>query len=282
MIRPALLALLLAAAPAAAQEGSALESLSDEMTGDAPADPAAMGAAVRQLSAHEGEMVMDLELVMRAAPNPVPDAAPEAMRESLRFEPFQIVDEIFDDDLVFVMRAGPTDWSRPDAEGAEAGNCAAQRVLSPLGRDQMRTMGILMAGNGLRPGRVLRSEWCRARSTAEMLVEGFGLIDPAHAETLPVERLAAANPLERDPAADVAALRAALMAWDGPEAGDAEGPLLVVTHFDTIEALTRFRVYEGEILIFDPDREGRVLGYIRLRSAAPDPGRYGVAATEEE
>ena len=282
MIRAALAALLLAAAPAAAQQqASPLESLADEMAGESPATPGAMGAAVRQLSAHEGEMVMDIELVMRSAIDPVPDAAPEAIRESLRFEPFQIVDEMFDDDLVFVMRAGPTDWSRPDAESATADNCAAQRIQTPLGLDQMRSMGILMSGNGLRPGHILRSEWCRAGSTADKLVEGFAMIDPDHAAALPVERVAAANPLESDPAADVEALRERLMAWDGPEEGDAEGPLLLITHYDTIEALTNFRVYEGEILIFDPDRGGRILGYIRLRSAAPDEGRYGLGPAPE-
>ena len=280
MIRYALLALLLAA-PAAAQESSALESLAGDMTRAAPGTPEAMGAAVRQLSAHEGEMVADIELVMRSAPNPVPDAAPASVRDSLRFEPFQIIDELFDDDLVFVMRAGPTDPSRPDAETASAENCATQRILTPLGRDQMRSMGILMSGNGLRPGRILRSEWCRSRDTASALTEGFALIDPEHGDALPIELAAIAGPLGREPAADVTALRERLMAWDGPQEGDAEGPLLVITHFDTIEALTNFRVYEGEILIFDPDRGGRVLGYIRLRSAAPDEGRFGLSIAED-
>ena len=269
MIRAALLVLLLAA-PAVAQETAGAEALSDDT---ARADPAAMGAAMRQLSAHEGEMVMDLELVMRAAPGPVPDAAPEAMRESLRFEPFQIVDELFDDDLVFVMRAGPTDWSVPAADDSD--DCAAQRALTPLGRERMRAMGILMAGNGLRPGRIAASGQCRAGTTADMLREGFALIDPG-AAAIPAERLAAADPAGPGPAADIRDLRERLMAWDGPGPGDAAGPLLAITDFDAIEALTRFRVYEGEILIFDPDRGGRILGYVRLRSAAPDAGRFGV------
>ena len=274
MIRAALLALLIAA-PAAAQDAAPAAPPASAAAGGA--GPGAMGAGIRQLSAHEGEMTMDLELVMRAAPATVRPAAPEAARESLRFEPFQIVDELFDDDLVFVMRAGPADppGADPARAAAAAGDCAAQRDLSPLGRDRMRAMGILMAGNGLRPGRVLHSERCRARGTAEALAEGFALIDPG-AAPIPAAPLPAANPLGRGPAADVAALRARVMAWDGPEGGDAAGPLLVVTHFATIEALTTFRTYEGEILILDPDRAGRILGYVRLRSAAPDAGRFGV------
>ena len=66
--------------------------------------------------------------------------------------------------------------------------------------------------------------------------------------------------------------------WDG---GDGDGPLLLITHFENVEAATRFRVYEGEILVVDPKRNGRVLGYVRLGSARPDPIRYDpeVAAT---
>jgi phosphohistidine phosphatase SixA len=158
-------------------------------------------------------------------------------------------------------------------------DCDNQRIMTPLGEERMRSMGILMAGNGLRPGRIATSERCRAGATADMLREGFALIDP-EADPVPAERLAAANPAGQDPAGDVAALRERLMAWDGPGEGDADGPLLVVSHFDAIEALTRFRVYEGEILIFDPDRGGRVLGYIRLRSAAPDAGRFGGPASD--
>ncbi len=70
------------------------------------------------------------------------------------------------------------------------------------------------------------------------------------------------------------------MAWDGPQEGDQAGPLLVITHYDVIDALTAFHTYEGEILIFDPDRGGRVLGYIRLRSAAPDAARFGIPVTD--
>lgn len=31
-----------------------------------------------------------------------------------------------------------------------------------------------------------------------------------------------------------------------------------------------YRVYEGEALVVDPRRDGRVIGYFRLRNAGPD------------
>ncbi|KIT14787.1 hypothetical protein [Jannaschia aquimarina] len=68
-----------------------------------------------------------------------------------------------------------------------------------------------------------------------------------------------------------AALRDVVLEWDG---GTGQGPLLVITHFPNVEAMTRFRIYEGAMMIVDPNRDGRVLGYLRLGSAEPDPIRY--------
>ena len=72
-------------------------------------------------------------------------------------------------------------------------------------------------------------------------------------------------------APNVTALRERILGWDG---GNGSGPLLIVTHFTNIDELTEFHVYEGEILVLDPKRDGRVLGYLRLRSAGPDVGHF--------
>ena len=45
----------------------------------------------------------------------------------------------------------------------------------------------------------------------------------------------------------------------------ARGPLLAILHFTDIEELTNFSVYEGEMVMIDPKRDNRVLGYVRLR-----------------
>ena len=68
-------------------------------------------------------------------------------------------------------------------------------------------------------------------------------------------------------------LRDLVTTWDG---GNGDGPLLVISHFTNIQGLTEFAVYEGEMLVLDPDRENRVLGYVRLRTASPDVGHFNI------
>ena len=80
-------------------------------------------------------------------------------------------------------------------------------------------------------------------------------------------------------APDVTGLRELITNWDG-QVGD--GPLLLISHFTNIEELTNFQVFEGEMLMIDPDRDNRVIGYLRLRSAAPDVGHFDVEEAELE
>jgi hypothetical protein len=234
-----------------------------------------MGAGINRVSDDMGEMVADIGLVLSRSPGGAANVSPEALDDALRFEPFDLVGALERDDLVLLMRHGPTDWSERDRKDVAPGDCGDQRVMTPLGEEQMRSMGILMAGNGLRPGKVIASEWCRNQQTLDRVLEGFALVDPAYAEAVPVETSADLNLLlSLQGAPDVTAMREAILAWDGPEEGDPEGPLLMISHFTNIAELTEFHVYEGEALIVDPRRDGRVLGYLRLRSAAPDEGHF--------
>src|SRR5687767_14442847 len=65
-----------------------------------PGDPAPV-ASVTQLSTYVGEMALTIE---------APAAHPE--RETLRFEPWDMLDDLFRTDIVLLMRHGPTDWSK--------------------------------------------------------------------------------------------------------------------------------------------------------------------------
>ena len=243
---------------------------------------AEMGAGINRLADGMGEMVADIGLVLRRAPAGTEDVSPEALDDVLRFAPFAVARELARDDLVLLMRHGPTDWSRRDLKDVRPADCANQRVMTPLGEERMRAMGILMAGNGLRPGKVVASEWCRNQQTLARLLEGFALVDPLYAAAVPVETDADLNLLlSLRGAPDVTAMRAAILAWDGPEPGGPDGPLLMVSHFTNIAELTDVHVYEGEALVLDPRRGGRVIGHLRLRSAAPDVGHFepGESAT---
>ena len=248
MRAPALAALLLAALPVVAQE-------SDE-------NPEWEGK-IEPVSGFTGQMSMTME-------TDVPEDM--AVEEVIRFEPWQMLDDLFRDDLVFLMRSGPSDWDVVDDPAADAQDCESQRLLTETGQDQMRQLGALLVVNGLKPGQVSMSHWCRAQQTYLALEEGMVDADMNALDGMGAGMDAALDPLvaESGPA-EIDALRELILNWNG---GDGDGPLLLITHFENIEALTRFRVYEGEMLILDPTRGGRVLGYLRLGSATPDLVRF--------
>ena len=215
--------------------------------------------AIVTVSPHMGEMSADL------APGP-------AGRDALRFEPIDMLDDLFRTDIVLLMRHGPTDWSKLDIKDVAPTDCPNQRVLSPQGQIDMVNLGILLAGNGIRPSHIAVSEWCRGQQTLAALQTGFAMIAPEYAKTVTVETDADLDLLlATNGAPTVTKLRERISDWSGK---DASGPLLIISHFTNIDELTEFHVYEGEILILDPKRGNRVLGYLRLKSANPDIGHF--------
>lgn len=225
----------------------------------------------QQLSTHMGEMQSEL-------------VAPGAQRtepETLRFEPWQMIEEMFTrDDVVYLMRHGPTDWSKLDVKDVAPTDCANQRVMSDQGRIDMRNLGILMAHNDIAPGRIVVSQWCRNQQTLDALLEGIASVNPEMAAELRATALTDDDLnllLSLQGAPDVTGLRERISAWDG---GDGAGPLLIISHFTNIEELTTYHVYEGETLVLDPGRDNRVIGYFRLRSAGPDVGHFNVEADD--
>lgn len=196
--------------------------------------------------------------------------------DRLRFEPWQLVDEMFlRDDVVFLMRHGPTDWSVRDPKRVDPSDCGKTRVLSAQGWRDMTNFGALLAYNEVLPSRILVSEWCRNQQTVDAMLAGARGVDAAATADIEVRTEPALNLLlHLDGAPNVSGMRRIVSSWDGPEEGD--GPLLLVSHYTNIEELTEFRVYEGEVLVLDPDRDNRVLGYLRLESAGPDVGHFDV------
>ncbi|MEM8802639.1 MAG: ester cyclase, partial [Pseudomonadota bacterium] len=217
---------------------------------------------VRQISAHIGEMAMTLE------------AGGMDIEDTLRFEPFQALDEMFErDDVVFLMRHGPTDWSKLDEKDVAPTDCANQRVMVEDGKERMRELGTLLAWWTIDPSELVVSEWCRNRQTLEAMMEGFDRIDPEISANMPVTVDGDVNLLlSLQGAKDVSSLRERISSWEGNPERD--GPLMIITHYTNIEELTQFRVFEGEILVLDPKRDNQVLGYLRLASASPDVGHF--------
>jgi phosphohistidine phosphatase SixA len=130
------------------------------------------------------------------------------------------------------------------------GDCATQRNLSAAGRTQATEIGEFLRSHGFGPTRIVSSQWCRCRDTAELLALG------------PVEELPALNSLvsyPREGRAMTADVRAWILAQDLSE------PLLLVTHQVNIGALVREYPDEGEIIVVKPAADGTldVLGTIR-------------------
>lgn len=221
---------------------------------------------IEQVSTHMGEMTAEM-----------PDAGP-GLDDRLVFEPFQMVDELTTrDDIVFLMRHGPTDWSKLDVKNVAPTDCVNQRIMSPDGRKDMENLGLLLGANLLFPSQIIVSEWCRNQQTLESLKVGFNQVIEGVGDEFVVETDPDLNLLlSLQGAPDVKAMREKISAWDGGSSRRdvIKGPLLMISHFTNIQELTNFSVFEGEILVVDPKRDNRVIGYLRLKSAAPDIGHF--------
>lgn len=122
-------------------------------------------------------------------------------------------------------------------------DCATQRNLNAAGRTQARRIGAALAAAGAVPDRILTSQWCRTRETAELLGLGpvadwpvlnsfFGEMPNEPAQTLELRRYLAEE-----------------------AAGER---LLLVTHQVNITALTGIVPRSGEIVVMSRDDLGRL------------------------
>lgn len=220
--------------------------------------------AIRQISTNVGEMRTTLSDDLYGD-------------DSIVFEPFQMAEEMFNrDDLVYLMRHGPTDWSKRDVNNVAPTDCENQRIMTDEGRGQMARLAQILGANDVWPSQIVVSQWCRNEQTLRSMIEGFSRVDPQMAVDIPIEVDGEVNLLlSLQGAADVVSLRDRISNWDGNS--DQPGPLLIISHYTNIEELTSFRIFEGEALVIDPKRNNRVVGYYRLQSAGPDEGHFADA-----
>ena len=126
------------------------------------------------------------------------------------------------------------------------GDCTTQRNLDERGRAQARAIGEAFESRGIAVGKVLSSQWCRTRETADLAFPGRTETNPAF------------NSFFEDRSSEpetTAAARAILKDWKGP------GVLVVVTHQVNIQALTGISPASGEgIIIAMRNGTAEVLG----------------------
>lgn len=136
-----------------------------------------------------------------------------------------------------------------DPPGFRLDDCATQRNLDEVGRDQARRIGQAFRERGIRVGRVLSSRWCRARDTARL---AFG--EPV--QEVEVFDSFFGTPQRRE--ARTADARQLLRQWRGP------GVLVVITHQVNITALTGVFPAPGEAVVLNVrDADLPLLGRIR-------------------
>ncbi len=128
-----------------------------------------------------------------------------------------------------------------DPAGFRLGDCATQRNLSDEGRAQARALGDALGAAiraaGVPVVRILSSQWCRARETADLL--GLG----------PVKEEVGLNSFFGDPGQRQPVLeRLNNRLTDLPD-----GITVMVTHQVVITAVTGMTVGSGGAVLYDPE-----------------------------
>jgi phosphohistidine phosphatase SixA len=142
------------------------------------------------------------------------------------------------DGYVALIRHASAPGPAGDPADYKLDDCATQRNLSEQGRAEARALGEHFRMQQVKVGKIISSEWCRCRQTAELMNIG------------PVEVATTFNNAfvlnARRDALTVGA-RATIGAWRGP------GTLVVVTHGQNIMAMLGIHPREGEVIVVTPD-----------------------------
>lgn len=141
-----------------------------------------------------------------------------------------------------------------DPPNFRLGDCSTQRNLSDGGRQQAREIGAFLRDEGFVGVRLVSSQWCRCRETAELLDVGS------------VEELPSLNSLVSYPR-DRGEMTAATQQWLLDQ--DLSEPLLLVTHQINIGALVSAYPDEGEIVVVRPADDGALAVIGTIRAVAP-------------
>ena len=129
------------------------------------------------------------------------------------------------------------------------GDCSTQRNLDERGREQARAIGDAFRSRGIAFDRVLTSQWCRTRETANLLDLG------------PVADAPALNSFFRD-----RSTRDRQTEETRDLIAATPGSLMLVTHQVNISALTGRFTRSGEVLVVRLEEDGgaEVLGSILI------------------
>lgn len=144
---------------------------------------------------------------------------------------------------IILMRHSQTVAGVGDPAGFKLGDCATQRNLNKKGVQQAKRVGAALKSAGIRIGKVLVSEWCRADDTARHILEAAGLDKVPRKKFWPLN-----NAWDDDSRIDeqVAAIRSELANWRGP------GALLMISHGVTIGPAVGRSTTQGGFFVIEP------------------------------
>ena len=142
------------------------------------------------------------------------------------------------DGHVALIRHASAPGPAGDPADYQLDDCATQRNLSEQGRAEARALGERFRAQRVKVGKIVSSQWCRCRQTADLMNIG-------PVENAPTFNNAFVLNAMRD--ALTAGARETIGAWRGP------GTLVVVTHGENIMAMLGVRPREGEVIVVAPN-----------------------------
>ena len=126
-----------------------------------------------------------------------------------------------------------------DPEDFKIDDCSTQRNLNQSGIDQSKIIGLFFNENNLKIDKVLSSEWCRCKDTAEIAFKSFKTFKPLNSFYDP--RFADNEKKQ------IKDLKQFIKEWNSDK------NVVFVTHYVVILSLLNIGVYSGEIVVADKD-----------------------------
>tara|TARA_B100000795_G_C22711808_1_gene403857 strand:+ start:53 stop:613 length:561 start_codon:yes stop_codon:yes gene_type:complete len=140
-----------------------------------------------------------------------------------------------DGKLIFIRHALAPGGGDPD--GFDLLNCATQRNLNNEGIEQSKRIGEFFFENDISIGKILSSEWCRCKQTAEYAFKDY--------ETKSFLNSFYNQKFSHNKKKQMKELNEYIKKWDGKK------NLIFITHYVVILELLNLTVASGEIIIAD-------------------------------
>jgi phosphohistidine phosphatase SixA len=137
--------------------------------------------------------------------------------------------------LIFIRHAYAPGGGDPD--GFEISNCASQRNLNMEGIEQSKRIGQFFTENNIMINKVLSSEWCRCKQTAEYAFNNY--------ETKSFLNSFFSQKFSHNKDKQIKELNEYIKKWNG------KNNLVFVTHYVVISEILNLSVSSGEIVVAD-------------------------------